>query len=500
MATIPLSTIPLSADKIQDAINTLTNNVNAFLTGMSPEQVTITGGTIDGTSIGATNPSTGAFTTLTGTSGSINGDTIATLTAAQTLTNKILTSPVVTGGSINNTPIGSITRNTGSFTTLLSSSILSSTATNSGIVYTDASGNLSIDTANICWDITNKRLGIAQAGTAPSAKIDIHATDLTVPVAQFNQLSSTNGATGGAIVQTIADPGAAMANGARLGVVQFAGATDAAHTTVTGAAINATTTQAWNGTSAGTALNFLVTANGSTTRSTALTLSQDLSATFAGSITGGTWAAGVIAGQYGGTGVANTGKTLTLGGNFTTSGAFTTTLTATANTAITMPTTGTLATLANTETLTNKTITDFINSSAKFGFVGSVISNTTLADVSGMSVNLTAGATYIFTVTGFGTSNVAGGFKIGLGGTATQTSARTVSYIDNSGAFVGNFSTGTATGTVVSLTATTQWSFFTYGYVTVNAAGTFTVQFAQNVSNASASALLFATLNMNRVS
>jgi hypothetical protein len=61
-----------------------------------------------------------------------------------------------------------------------------------------------------------------------------------------------------------------------------------------------------------------------------------------GTVTAGTWNAGVVAGQYGGTGVANTGKTITLGGNLTTSGAFATTLTVTAATTVTLPTTGTL--------------------------------------------------------------------------------------------------------------------------------------------------------------
>ena len=76
-----------------------------------------------------------------------------------------------------------------------------------------------------------------------------------------------------------------------------------------------------------------------------------------GTIGTGTWQGSVIAGEYGGTGVANTGKTITLGGNFTTSGAHTTALTTTANTTLTLPVTGTLATLAGTETLTNKTLT-----------------------------------------------------------------------------------------------------------------------------------------------
>ena len=76
-----------------------------------------------------------------------------------------------------------------------------------------------------------------------------------------------------------------------------------------------------------------------------------------GTIGTGTWQGTVIAGQYGGTGVNNSGKTITLGGNLTTSGAFSTTLTVTGNTSVTLPTTGTLATLAGSETLTNKTLT-----------------------------------------------------------------------------------------------------------------------------------------------
>ena len=73
-------------------------------------------------------------------------------------------------------------------------------------------------------------------------------------------------------------------------------------------------------------------------------------ATTLGTITTGTWNGTIIAGQYGGTGVNNTGRTITLGGNistansFTTSGNFATTLTTTAATNVTLPTSGTLMT------------------------------------------------------------------------------------------------------------------------------------------------------------
>jgi hypothetical protein len=65
---------------------------------------------------------------------------------------------------------------------------------------------------------------------------------------------------------------------------------------------------------------------------------------------------GILPGANGGTGVANTGRTITLGGDITTAGANALTLTTTGATNVTFPTTGTLATLAGVETLTNKTL------------------------------------------------------------------------------------------------------------------------------------------------
>lgn len=96
-------------------------------------------------------------------------------------------------------------------------------------------------------------------------------------------------------------------------------------------------------------------------------------------VTAGTWQGTVITGQYGGTGVNNAGKSITIGGNIVTANSFTTannyalTLTTTAATNVTLPTTGTLATLGGTETLTAKTLTSpTINSGTLSGtFTGS---------------------------------------------------------------------------------------------------------------------------------
>lgn len=56
----------------------------------------------------------------------------------------------------------------------------------------------------------------------------------------------------------------------------------------------------------------------------------------------GTWNGAIVAGQFGGTGVANTGRTIILGGNLTTFGANAIILTTSGPTNVTLPTSGTL--------------------------------------------------------------------------------------------------------------------------------------------------------------
>lgn len=108
-----------------------------------------------------------------------------------------------------------------------------------------------------------------------------------------------------------------------------------------------------------------IDAVGTTNRITVNADSIDIASTYVGqssittlgTIGTGIWQGTVVAPTYGGTGVNNGTKTITLGGNLTTSGAFSTTITSTATTDVTLPTSGTLATLTNSETLSNKTIT-----------------------------------------------------------------------------------------------------------------------------------------------
>jgi hypothetical protein len=145
-----------------------------------------------------------------------------------------------------------------------------------------------------------------------------------------------------------------------------------------------------------------IDAVGTTDRITVNTDSIDIASTYVGqssittlgTIGTGVWQGTIVAGQYGGTGVNNSGKTITLGGSFTHTGAHTLGLTTTANTSVTLPTTGTLATLAGSEALTNKTVN------------GLTITSTTgtLTVVSGGSL-ITAGA-FATTLTSTAATNV----------------------------------------------------------------------------------------------
>jgi hypothetical protein len=131
---------------------------------------------------------------------------------------------------------------------------------------------------------------------------------------------------------------------------------------LTGNASTATTavsaSSAITATTALTALN-AITANSALTANTATTLTTPQTI-FGYPFDGSAAISGILSPTYGGTGINNGNKTITLGGNLVTSGNYSTTINTTGTTNITLPTSGTMATLAGTETLTNKT---FVNSS-----------------------------------------------------------------------------------------------------------------------------------------
>lgn len=117
-------------------------------------------------------------------------------------------------------------------------------------------------------------------------------------------------------------------------------------------------------------------------------------------------------------------------------------------------------------------------------------SDAALTSITGIPRNVEANRTYAFRGNFQTTANVAGGIQFSVSGTATATAISYEGTLQAAAAVVAQ-TRATALDTVVcASTTTTAGTCHIEGVIQVNAAGTITINFAQNVSNGSASTVL----------
>jgi len=113
----------------------------------------------------------------------------------------------------------------------------------------------------------------------------------------------------------------------------------------------------------------------------------------------------------------------------------------------------------------------------------SVTSKTTLANVTGLTYTVASGGKYKFTAMLFTTCGASGGVKVAMSGSATATAI--IGMVEMMGGAY-KATQFTALNEAEGETAV-DVGVRIDGYITVNAGGTLTVQFAQNASNGTAS-------------
>jgi len=118
--------------------------------------------------------------------------------------------------------------------------------------------------------------------------------------------------------------------------------------------------------------------------------------------------------------------------------------------------------------------------------------NTTLSDITGLTATLVAGKIYRFEAKLYTTSDVAGGVKFAIAGTATATNIIYEGLTTDAGLTTQSRAAALATA-VGAVTAVTAAYTVITGTITVNAAGTLTVQFAENAATVTSSVLVGST-------
>lgn len=126
--------------------------------------------------------------------------------------------------------------------------------------------------------------------------------------------------------------------------------------------------------------------------------------------------------------------------------------------------------------------------------------NTTLATITGTSVNVEAGVAYKFTAILHITASAGGGHKVAIGGTATATSIlyQIMSWNNATSTLIVS-SRQTALNGAAGQTGATEVYCVIEGRIIVNAAGVINLQFAQNAASGTSSILAGSTFEVKQL-
>ncbi len=127
--------------------------------------------------------------------------------------------------------------------------------------------------------------------------------------------------------------------------------------------------------------------------------------------------------------------------------------------------------------------------------------NVTLSDIPDLSIDLLAGRSYHFKAVLFVDTDAIGGHKYAVAGTCTATVIiAEILALRNSTLAYTIATRVTALGSAAGEASGTAYLTIIEGTITVNAAGTLTIQFAQNAANGTSSVLVGSTLSVEDVS
>ena len=203
-------------NNVATALQTKADSTSPALTGTATAvNLTVSGALLVGTDVATTNTATQILTnktialgsnTVSGTTAQFNsaltdGD-FATIAGTETLTNKTLTSPVVSGGSIDNSPIGSTTRSSVKATILdlgLSTqsvaigqgnaSLMKNRLINGACVFDQRNAGASVTPTTSAFTLDRWALSINQAS---KFSVQQNAGSVTPPVGFSNYLGVTS--------------------------------------------------------------------------------------------------------------------------------------------------------------------------------------------------------------------------------------------------------------------------------------------------------------------